>query len=236
MLKSYTGHNFDEILGVYYAKARLYSSKNKRFLAQDLVKGNIFNGQTLTMYLYVINSPVVYIDPMGLDKALDDYISKNHSGQSTVTFVVSQPVPGNRQAIDSNFEDIGHAFIRLGYGDGRVIYKGLYPKDPLTQEQIIKKEDVPGKLFDDSKHEWNIAKIYNISQEQAKSIDAYINNYDDDYNMVKNNCTTFAVDTLNSAKIKSPTNSKKWTLPEGLHDLLVDNLPDEKILKGATAS
>ncbi len=39
LVKSYIGHNFDEILGVYYAKARLYSAKNKRFSAEDIFKG-----------------------------------------------------------------------------------------------------------------------------------------------------------------------------------------------------
>jgi RHS repeat-associated protein len=32
---SYTGHRYDEILGVYFAQARMYDAADKRFLASD---------------------------------------------------------------------------------------------------------------------------------------------------------------------------------------------------------
>jgi RHS repeat-associated protein len=66
LANNYTGHNFDNILGVYYAKARLYDAINRRFSAEDLIKGNIVDTVTLVAYGYVKNNPLKFIDPLGL--------------------------------------------------------------------------------------------------------------------------------------------------------------------------
>ncbi len=66
LVKSYTGHNYDDVLGVYYAKARMYNAKDKRFLGEDIVKGKMQNSMTLVPYSYVLGNPLKYIDPDGL--------------------------------------------------------------------------------------------------------------------------------------------------------------------------
>ncbi len=78
LVKTYTGHERDSVLGQYYAKARMYdtadkhgSSKgnklgDKRFTAVDPVKGNVRNPQSLVQYTYVLNNPLMYVDPLGL--------------------------------------------------------------------------------------------------------------------------------------------------------------------------
>ena len=105
----------------------------------------------MNLYTYCKNNPILYFDPSGHDAVLDQYISDNYAGKITVTIVVAQPVPGSRQSIDSDFSgDVGHTFIRLDFGNGRVIYKGFYPKDPLTSEQILNRENVTGQINDDS--------------------------------------------------------------------------------------
>ena len=77
LVKTYTGHERDSVLGMYYAKARMYdtadkhgSSKgnklgDKRFTAVDPVKGNVRNPQSLVQYTYVLNNPLMYVDPLG---------------------------------------------------------------------------------------------------------------------------------------------------------------------------
>ncbi len=62
LVKSYTGHNYDDVLGVYYAKARMYNSKDKRFLGEDIVKGTVQNPISLTSYCYALDSPLKFID------------------------------------------------------------------------------------------------------------------------------------------------------------------------------
>ena len=132
--------------------------------------------------------------------------------------------------------DVGHTFIRLDYGDGNVIYRGFYPSNPLTTEQILRKEDVGGIIRNDSEHDWNAAITFEIDKKQADKIYGFINDFDKNYNMVSMNCTTFAVLALKEAGIKAPTEEHQWTVPENLHQIIVNNLPDNKILKGVVAN
>jgi RHS repeat-associated protein len=62
---NYTGHVWDDILEVYYAKARMYDPQLSRFLAVDPIKGSPLMPQTLNSYLYVLNNPLRYVDPDG---------------------------------------------------------------------------------------------------------------------------------------------------------------------------
>ncbi|MBR5317561.1 MAG: RHS repeat-associated core domain-containing protein, partial [Lachnospiraceae bacterium] len=77
LVKTYTGHERDSVLGMYYAKARMYDTADKhgstkanklgdkRFTAVDPVKGDVRNPQTMVQYTYVLNNPLMYIDPLG---------------------------------------------------------------------------------------------------------------------------------------------------------------------------
>ena len=70
LVKNYTGHERDSVLGMYYAKARMYDTADKhgstkgnklgdkRFMAVDPVKGNVRNPQSMVQYTYVLNNPV----------------------------------------------------------------------------------------------------------------------------------------------------------------------------------
>ena len=40
------------------------------------------------------------------------------------------------------------------------------------------------------------------------------------YNVVTNNCTTFAVDALKSIGINVPTTEKTWTLPDNIEEMI----------------
>ena len=57
---TYTGHPADMVLGVYYAKARMYDAGDRRFMAED----PILDG--LNYYTYCYNNPLKYKDPWGL--------------------------------------------------------------------------------------------------------------------------------------------------------------------------
>ena len=65
LVKRYTNHDFDAVLGVYYAKARFYDPSDKRFLAADPVKGVAEEPMTFNQYIYCINNPLRWIDPDG---------------------------------------------------------------------------------------------------------------------------------------------------------------------------
>ena len=63
---NYTGHDWDDVLGMYYAKARFYSADDKRFVAMDPVKGQIIDPLSLVSYLYCVDNPLRWVDPLGM--------------------------------------------------------------------------------------------------------------------------------------------------------------------------
>ena len=52
--------------GLYYMRARYYSPEIRRFVNQDILLGDIFDGQTLNRYAFVTGNPLNRIDPTGL--------------------------------------------------------------------------------------------------------------------------------------------------------------------------
>ncbi len=59
----YAGEVYDAETGLYYLRARYYDSSMGRFLNEDTVEGQIDNPLSLSLYTYVINNPLNYIDP-----------------------------------------------------------------------------------------------------------------------------------------------------------------------------
>jgi RHS repeat-associated protein len=66
LVQEYTGHSFDQVLNLYYAKARMYDAQDRRFVAMDWAGSNIAYIQLFNQYAYVINNPLIYVDPLGL--------------------------------------------------------------------------------------------------------------------------------------------------------------------------
>ncbi|MDR1687772.1 MAG: hypothetical protein LBS21_04070, partial [Clostridiales bacterium] len=67
VISNYTNHDFDEVLQIYYAKARFYDPNTQRFLAVDIIKGNVMEPESINPYIYVLNNPLSYYDSNGLD-------------------------------------------------------------------------------------------------------------------------------------------------------------------------
>jgi len=66
LVTEYTGYAYDQVLGVYYAQARMYDASDRRFMAVDPLKGSVANPQTMAQYTYCLNNPIRFIDPTGL--------------------------------------------------------------------------------------------------------------------------------------------------------------------------
>lgn len=61
----YTGRESDGT-GMYYYRARYYQPKLQRLVSEDLISGSPQDPQTIHKYLYALNSPLNYRDPLGL--------------------------------------------------------------------------------------------------------------------------------------------------------------------------
>ena len=62
----YNGEAYDAATGFINLRARQYEPTMNRFNQKDLVKGNIYDSQSLNPYLYVKNNPVNLCDPSGM--------------------------------------------------------------------------------------------------------------------------------------------------------------------------
>ncbi|MCL2126417.1 MAG: hypothetical protein FWH33_10595 [Oscillospiraceae bacterium] len=62
----YTVHPYDQVLGLYFAQARMYDAAGRRFLAMDPLSKAITNTMPLAAYAYVNDNPIRFIDPLGL--------------------------------------------------------------------------------------------------------------------------------------------------------------------------
>jgi RHS repeat-associated protein len=114
----YAGEQYDSITGEYYLRARYYDPAMGRFMNEDTYKGQIDNPQSMNLYAYCINNPVIYIDPSGHYVAEQDNSKKCSSGNSTkdttraiAEYIIANPVAVNiTQHPDWVTEQLFYAF------------------------------------------------------------------------------------------------------------------------------
>jgi RHS repeat-associated protein len=63
----FTGEQVDGGTGLVFLRARYYDPLTGRFISRDPFAGYIQLSQTLNRYAYVVNRPIHFIDPSGLD-------------------------------------------------------------------------------------------------------------------------------------------------------------------------
>ena len=216
--------------GLIYMRARYYSPELRRFINADILAGRIDNAVTLNRYAYANANPVSFVDPFGLEPRLDAYISDNYAGKKTITLVVDTPNINSRVVgnVENSKLDIGHAFIRLDDGNGNIEYVGFGAQGYGLTDMLLAR-DMDGVFIDDSGSEWDVAKVYELTDEQYSYIDEHVKNLDSanhKYNIETYNCTTFAVDIIEMASDVGPrvtTIAKhKWTLPDNLEEQVGD--------------
>lgn len=170
----------------------------------------------------------MFIDPLGLDATLDEYINANYKGQMTISLVIDQPIIDSRTVAYVDINGVlknGHSFIRLDDGKGNVQYVGLAAENP-DFIAMLRSLDVPGKIVDDKDTNWDVAKVYTITEDGYKDAEKFIdmiNMFVPTYNVETYNCTTFAAHIVGIA-----INSKdlvdiyehNWTLPNDLSSQL----------------
>jgi RHS repeat-associated protein len=76
-----------------YMRARYYSAEIRRFVNQDILLGNVADGQSLNRFAFVTGNPVSFVDPFGLSgtAAVEIWLMRGAGGLMCVL-----PVPGSR--------------------------------------------------------------------------------------------------------------------------------------------
>jgi RHS repeat-associated protein len=84
-----------------YMRARYYSAEIRRFVNQDVLLGNVADGQSLNRYIFVKGKPAQYTDPFGLFSTEDgfsvaiDFIPIAGSCKGVAEFVLGKdPITG----------------------------------------------------------------------------------------------------------------------------------------------
>ena len=103
--RHYTTYSYDDITDKYYACDRIYDSAVKRFTTRDAIKGDIRNASTLNAYIYVLNNPLKYIDPMGQSP-----ISAIGDWATSVGNAVGNALGTVKNTVGSVMNSIGNAF------------------------------------------------------------------------------------------------------------------------------
>lgn len=65
LVTEYTGHPYDQVLGMYFAEARMYDAEDRKFVAVDPFRGILTRPESLTKYSYCCNNPLIMTDPDG---------------------------------------------------------------------------------------------------------------------------------------------------------------------------
>jgi RHS repeat-associated protein len=129
MVKRYATHDYDSVLGMYYAKARFYDAGDRRFATIDpILDGSKYditdyvkNPVQLVQYLYVKNNPVVYIDPHG-----EYYIQK---------YLKAYEIPGKPWGAGVTEE----GYIAVPETDGSALIKTLIQSAPFGAGDLLLK-------------------------------------------------------------------------------------------------
>jgi RHS repeat-associated protein len=123
-----------ESIGLCYYGARYYNPEIGRFLTRDILKGEIQTPQSLNRYIYCLNNPLKYIDPLGLDcefVILPD---------GTISYEVADLLNRLNDALKSlNFDDVQK---QLGEGDLmgalETVLREIFPDAEIkTSESMI---------------------------------------------------------------------------------------------------
>ncbi|EMI23619.1 Rhs family protein [Rhodopirellula europaea SH398] len=80
---TYTGREFDQALGMYHYRARMYDSATGRFCSRDPIG---FEGGGANIYEYTLGNPVLRLDPTGYYWGWSDFFAHYYHGRGrTVT-------------------------------------------------------------------------------------------------------------------------------------------------------
>jgi len=157
LVLQYTVHPFDQVLGVYFAQARMYDAADRRFMAVDLIGINIANTMTYNKYAYAWNNPLRLVDLFGLlperiDGAIVAVTARHQAGtianvwmMDEVVYVdffealiaygvtgVSRAMSGSIPSANNLYRAVFAFVSSIGSATFRIVFPGESPTSPVA--------------------------------------------------------------------------------------------------------
>ena len=179
-------------------------------------------------------------------KSFDAYQEAIFGDKATLTVFVDQPYINSRSVInfDDPDEYVGHTYVGIDYGDTEE-YAGFWPfvidknghAEGYGTMRAIFRKSVNGMIrmtggvyitdgkndnvfekvdYNEKDHKWDIARTFSINTSDVGKLKKYSKDYKHKYNMVSNNCTTFAINTLNHFELSPIISAHRWTYGDGM--------------------
>ncbi|EHI56421.1 hypothetical protein HMPREF9333_00486, partial [Johnsonella ignava ATCC 51276] len=103
---SYTGHRYDNISGLYYAKARMYSADDKRFTSIDPIKDG------LNWYEYCMGDPQKYTDPSGYARGYGPFEAYSNHLVHIVPEITNHSLNNEEKKLVNKSSDLGWEYMK----------------------------------------------------------------------------------------------------------------------------
>lgn len=170
------------------------------------------------------------------EPTLTVFVKQPKRGSHNVYNEVKQDVEIGNQLVSTRSLDVGHTYVGLDYGENNSEYAGFYPQDGAYKKiKILKiffnisvngmirldngayltKGDPVNNYYmplpgTDKVEPWDVAYTFPVKNDKIGQINEFAKNYKKKYNLVSNNCTTFAVDLLQSLGKSLNTSEHIW--------------------------
>ena len=118
----------DEGNGLHFMRARYYRADVSRFLGLDQVEGGIGRNRSSNRYTYVSSSPIILIDPAGLEATTVTSVGKDAIKDKLIEV-------SKEAAIEASLDDIKQAMVSRGltseerFDKGADLFKSLLKND-----------------------------------------------------------------------------------------------------------
>jgi RHS repeat-associated protein len=112
--QKFTGKERDNETELDYFEARYYSSAHGRFIAVDPLAGSMIvsDPQTFNRFTYVLNNPLRYVDPDGLDP-FDPWASLTEQERRQLTYKLTDVKPGQPGPSADEMKAAGEKFNKM---------------------------------------------------------------------------------------------------------------------------
>ena len=165
----YAGYYYDEETGNYYLLSRYYNPSIARFIVEDSYRGEIDDPLSLNRYVYVVNNPLIYIDPLGYSKNFFKDL-----WDETANFGITLLATGH--AIVNTVGEVVIGTGKLIVDTGKTVYSGArllgnefsYAMGWKSELEYNKSTVKYGEMFLEASDSFNLVKMANGIKENIE--------------------------------------------------------------------